>query len=42
VDLVAARLAGRGFHERPPFPADARGTILRESAGSPPGPPVKP
>jgi DNA-directed RNA polymerase specialized sigma24 family protein len=32
VNLVAARLAGMGFHERPPFPAEAGGTILRESA----------
>jgi DNA-directed RNA polymerase specialized sigma24 family protein len=35
LDLVAARLAGMGFLERPPFPAEAGGTILRESAGGP-------
>jgi len=37
VDLVAARLRGQGFHELPPFPPEARGTILREQ----PDPPVK-
>jgi len=36
VDLVAARLAGMGFEKGnlPPFPPEARGTILRPSAPS--------
>jgi RNA polymerase sigma factor (sigma-70 family) len=31
VDIVAARLRGKGFHELPPFPAEAGGTILKET-----------
>jgi RNA polymerase sigma factor (sigma-70 family) len=31
VDIVAARLRGMGFRELPPFPPEARGTILRET-----------
>jgi DNA-directed RNA polymerase specialized sigma24 family protein len=34
-DVVAARLAGMGFHERPSFPPEARGTLLRESPDPP-------
>jgi DNA-directed RNA polymerase specialized sigma24 family protein len=33
VELVGARMRGMGFHELPPFPAEAEGTILRESSG---------
>jgi len=42
VGLVAARLAGMGFDELPPFPAEAWGTILRESPGTPSAPPAQP
>jgi DNA-directed RNA polymerase specialized sigma24 family protein len=53
VGLVAARLEGMGFDRLPPFPAEADGTLLRESVGhaggqpqggsaDSPAPPVKP
>jgi hypothetical protein len=41
VDLVRARFVGMGFDELPPFPREADGTILRESAPAP-APPTKP
>jgi DNA-directed RNA polymerase specialized sigma24 family protein len=40
VDLVRARFVGMGFDERPPFPREAGGTILRESSPAH-GPPAK-